>query len=132
MSLPVSVNADTVNPSRGAVLIDIGDCLYSCKARIPAFQNGLADYMRAHIHHRSKLCGCSLRVFYRSRLGKNGLDLITCRKHPAPTIENHTALRLSAPVCPLLFEANVSIVAALEKLKVKTPRAQRQKGPYQK
>jgi hypothetical protein len=132
MSLPVSVNADTMNSPRGAALIDVSGCLYSCKARIPAFQNALADYMRPHIHDRSKLRGCSLRVFYRSRLGKNGLDLITCGKHPAPAIENHTALRLPAPVCPLLFETDVSIVVALKELKVKASSAQCQKGPYKK
>ena len=121
MSLPLGLNADTVNPAGCLALIRRRADLDFYKARIPALGNKSADLVRAHIHNRRKFDGCVFPIFYDSRLGENDLNLIACRQHPASTVENLAAMRSFRYQFLLLFDADAVIIVTLEMLQIKAP-----------
>jgi hypothetical protein len=132
MPLPVGLSADAIDSAGGAALTQIGSDLDFCKARVPAFGDNSADFVRAYIQYRRKPGGCGLGVFYNSRLGKNSLNFVAGGKDPASTIQYHAALGPLRCQSLLLFYASASVVVTFEVLQVKAPRSQCQKCHNQK
>ena len=116
MSLPVGLNADTVNFADGTALIYLGIHLDFYKAGVFAFRDKFADVVCADIHYRGKFVRDVPGVLYSSRLSKNGLDFIARSERSAAAIKNNAALRFLDYSLLLLFDGNGVIMVALDKL----------------